>query len=45
MAKPKKKEFRLQSKLCDIVSLHPTVLEADAKLIAQMNDPINLLDI
>ena len=45
MAKPKKMEYRLQSRLCNIVSTHPTVIQADVKLATSINDPSHMLDI
>ena len=45
MAKPKKHQYRLQSKTCNIVSMHPTVMKADLKLANQINDPSHMLDI
>ena len=36
MAKPKEREWRLQSRSCDIISMQSTVLEQDAKVEAQM---------
>ena len=45
MARKKKREFRLQSRSCNIVSLHPTVLEADEKAEKLINDPSHMLDI
>ena len=37
MAKPKEREWRLQSRSCDIISMQSTVLEQDAKVEAQMS--------
>ena len=45
MAKKKKKEYRLQSRPCDIVSMDPTVQETDLKIEASMQDPSHLFDI
>ena len=45
MARKKKREYRLQSRSCNLVSLHPLVLEADKKAEKQMNNPSHMLDI
>ena len=45
MAKKKKREYRLQSKSCNIMSMHPTVLEADVRTERLMNNPSHMLDI
>ena len=45
MARKRKREYRLQSRSCNIVSLHPIVLEADEKAEKLMNNPSHMLDI